>query len=253
MTLIRADSSCVGALCPSPNVEPRLEGFVPRYLIMHYTGLETAKRSIEVLSRSDCRVSCHYVVDVDGAVTQMVPERLRAWHAGQSHWRGQTDLNSLSIGIEIQNPGHAAGYPDFPAEQMRAVLELSKDIMARNAITAEGVLGHSDIAPGRKIDPGEKFDWKWLAENGVGVWVEPAPVEGDDGGLGLGAEGEAVAGVQGALRAYGYGIEVTGLHDAQSVVVVTAFQRHFRPARIDGAIDRSTIETLSRLVAAHVS
>lgn len=253
MTVLKADSACVGALCPSPNVEPRASGFAPRYLIMHYTGLESAARSIDVLSRLDCKVSCHYVVDVDGTITQMVPESLRAWHAGQSSWRGETDLNSLSIGIEIQNPGHAGGYPEFSKAQMQAVLDLSKDIVARHGIRPDGVLGHSDIAPGRKIDPGEKFDWKWLAENGVGVWVAPAPISDDDAGLGPGAVGAEVRAVQEALRDYGYGIEVSGVHDERSVTVVTAFQRHFRPLRFDGFIDRSTRETLWRLRAAVVA
>jgi N-acetylmuramoyl-L-alanine amidase len=248
--LSTADSPHVDVICPSPNVNERADGCRPRYLIMHYTGLESVERSIDVLSRLDCEVSCHYVIDVDGTITQMVPEALRAWHAGQSSWLSETDLNSLSIGIEIQNPGHANGYPDFPTTQMRAVLKLSQDITARNAILPSAVLGHSDIAPGRKIDPGEKFRWDWLCRNGVGHWVEPVPASSDDPGLAPGSTSKAVRKLQTDLKDYGYGIEVTGTHDDRSVIVVTAFQRHFRPSRIDGWIDQSTCRTLSKLLEA---
>jgi N-acetylmuramoyl-L-alanine amidase len=164
-----------------------------------------------------------------------------------SHWRGESDINSASIGIEIQNPGHNAGYPAFPVVQMMAVRNLSLDICRRNGIGPEGVLAHSDVAPGRKIDPGERFDWPWLARAGVGHWVAPEPIGWDAGTLGLGDEGEAVRAMQLALARYGYGIEATGVFDARAEQVVAAFQRHFRPQRIDGRYDASTAISLRRL------
>ena len=165
---LTADSRFVDDLVPSPNVDTRAQGCQPCILVLHYTGLPTFERSIEVLSDPLCKVSCHYVVDLDGRTVQMVPEAVRAWHAGVSSWRGQTDLNSLSVGIEIQNVGHDAGYPDFPEAQMRAVERLAADIVARHAIATGNVVAHSDIAPSRKIDPGEKFDWQRLSRAGTG-------------------------------------------------------------------------------------
>lgn len=242
------DSPLVADLHPSPNIEPRIGGMRPTILLLHYTGLPTAAKAIEVLSRPDCKVSCHYVIDDDGRIIQMVAESERAWHAGVSSWGGETDINSASIGIEIQNPGHQAGYPDFPAAQMRAVIALSRDIVARHAIPAARVLAHSDVAPARKIDPGEKFDWPGLAEAGIGHWVAPAPIEGVDPGLG--ECDDQVSEAQSLLATYGYGIERNGIFDEATVSVVSAFQRHFRPARVDGSLDRSTLDTLRRLLAA---
>jgi N-acetylmuramoyl-L-alanine amidase len=243
-----ADSPLVGALHPSPNHEPRAAGLRPSILLLHYTGVETAAKAIDWLARPESRVSCHYVIDEHGFVTQMVAEGRRAWHAGVSHWGGIDDVNSASIGIEIQNPGHAAGYPPFPDRQMRAVLALGLDIARRHAIPPERVLAHSDVAPGRKIDPGERFDWAYLAANGLGHWLEPAPLEGE-GGAPADTPG-GIGHVQAMLHRYGYGIAPTGEHDARSRIVVAAFQRHFRPARVDGEIDASTRDTLARLLAA---
>lgn len=243
------DSPLVADLFPSPNIEPRLRGLRPSLLILHYTGLESVERSLEVLSRPDCKVSCHYVVDLDGRVIQMVSESMRAWHAGVSSWGGETDVNSASIGIEIQNPGHNGGMPDFPAIQMKAVAALSQDIMLRNAILPERVLAHSDVAPQRKIDPGEKFDWRGLAGVGVGVWVPPVPADPRDAGLSLGAEGDDIAEMQARLKRYGYGVTVNGLLDETTQFVLRAFQLHFRPQRVDCRLDRSTRATLDRLLA----
>lgn len=247
--IIRPDTLLVADLHPSPNIEPRKAGYTPSILILHYTGLPTVERALDVLSRPDCKVSCHYVIDEDGRIIQMVAEDTRAWHAGVSYWGGETDINSASIGIEIHNPGHALGYPDFPARQMDALVDLCRDILARNPIPAERVLGHSDVAPIRKIDPGEKFDWRRLAEAGIGHWVEPAPIADQDAGVGAGEASPAVAHAQSALARYGYGITPTGIVDADTAFVVGAFQRHFRPARVDGRIDRSTVLTLERLLA----
>lgn len=244
------DSACVDDVRVAVNVEPRRAGRPPDILLMHYTGFLTAEKAIDWLAISESRVSCHYVVDVDGRITQLVPEELRAWHAGDSVWHGETDINSLSVGIEIQNPGHERGYSDFPPAQMQAVMTLSKDIIARHAIPPERVLAHSDIAPHRKIDPGEKFSWQELATHGIGHWVPPAPIIKDaiepNGGL----TGKALAQVQDQLRAYGYGLEVTGEMDVRTRQVVKAFQRHFRPGRVDGIVDASTAQTATRLLNA---
>ncbi|OYW57265.1 MAG: N-acetylmuramoyl-L-alanine amidase [Hyphomicrobium sp. 32-62-53] len=244
------DSPLVADLFPSPNIEPRFRGLTPSILILHYTGLESVERSLDVLSRPDCKVSCHYVVDVDGRVVQMVAEEMRAWHAGVSSWHGEADINSASIGIEIQNPGHALGYPEFPEAQMRAVIALSQDICGRHGIAPERVLAHSDIAPSRKIDPGEKFDWRRMAEEGVGFWVPPEPVDADDAGIGPDADGPDVAEARRLLARYGYGVAAEGPIDTELGFILRAFQLHFRPARVDSRLDRSTLVTLRRLVDA---
>ena len=248
--IARPDSALVSSLHPSPNIEPRKPGMRPSMLILHYTGLPNVDRALDVLSRPDCKVSCHYVVDEDGRVIQMVAEEARAWHAGVSYWAGETDINSASIGIEIQNPGHVLGYTDFPSVQMRAVMALARDIIARHAIEGRHVLAHSDVAPGRKIDPGEKFGWGWLADHGVGHWVAPAPIDESDPGLTLGARCEEVHRARALLAAYGYKIDPQGAYDADMQTVVKAFQLHFRQARPDGRLDRSTLDTLTRLVDA---
>ncbi|CAN5150876.1 N-acetylmuramoyl-L-alanine amidase [soil metagenome] len=233
----------------SPNVEPRKGGKSPRFLILHYTGMKSAAAARSWLCDPRSKVSCHYLVDEEGAVTQMVDETMRAWHAGVSSWKGERDINSLSIGIEIHNPGHAAGYPDFPPLQMEAVARLCREIVQRHGIKPENVLAHSDVAPQRKIDPGEKFNWRFLHERGTGHWVEPIAISGVDG-LGLGAQGKPVRDLQKMLKRYGYGIGADGVYDDLSLRCVAAFQRHFRPIRVDGVADTSTIETLRRLIGA---
>jgi N-acetylmuramoyl-L-alanine amidase len=237
------DSARVGSVRPSPNHGERLGPGRPDALVLHYTGMRDGAAAVAWLCDPASGVSCHYVVEEDGAVLQLVPEARRAWHAGRSHWAGDTDLNSASIGIEIVNGGHDFGLPDFPDPQIAAVIALCRDILARHAIAPERVLAHSDIAPGRKQDPGERFPWRRLAEAGVGLWVPPAA---DDGAA---PDAETVARVQAGLARLGYGIAVTGVEDAASRVVVAAFQRRYRPARIDGAIDAGTAETLARLIA----
>jgi N-acetylmuramoyl-L-alanine amidase len=243
------DSPLVSRIYPAANREARKEGFTPDLLLLHYTGMATAEDAIQLLAAADSKVSCHYVVDETGNVTQLVPEVLRAWHAGVSHWKGVEDINSCSIGIEIQNPGHDRGYPNFPEAQMLAVEALSLDIVRRNRIRPERVLAHSDVAPKRKIDPGEKFDWARLAAAGIGHWVEPCPLS-DGAALGRGDRGSGVTRLQAQLKAYGYGVEATGLFDEDTEFVVKAFQRHFRPALVDGRADISTLKTLDALLAA---
>lgn len=234
---------------PSPNIEPRRDGRAPDMLILHYTGMESADAALDWLTREEAKVSAHYLVDEAGRITQIVAEEMCAWHAGQSYWAGETDLNSCSIGIEIHNPGHEFDYPDFPNVQMRSVEALCLDILSRHTIPGPRILAHSDIAPGRKRDPGEKFDWARLARAGIGLWVEPAPLNGDDG-FGQGDETEDIAQLQREFQAYGYRIEVTSTYGKGLTQVVDAFQRHFRQSRIDGRADTSTRETLSRLLAA---
>lgn len=231
----------------SPNIEPRAAGKFPRFLILHYTGMESAAKACNWLCVPESKVSCHYLVDEAGEIVQMVGEEMRAWHAGVSSWQGEADINSCSIGIEIQNAGHSAGYPDFPEAQMEVVARLCQDIVSRHGIIPEHVLAHSDVAPGRKIDPGEKFDWAFLYRHGVGHWVEPEVIESGTY-LQRGDRGQAVVALQGMLKMYGYGLELNSEFDDRTKVVVEAFQRHFRPAKVDGVADQSTVATLHKLL-----
>jgi N-acetylmuramoyl-L-alanine amidase len=231
----------------SPNQGERADGADPDILLLHYTGTATARIALDWLCLPTSQVSCHYLIDDDGGIVQMVGEDRRAWHAGRSYWAGETDINSKSIGIEIQNPGPEAGYPDFPEPQMAAVENLCLDILARHDIPPERVLAHSDVAPGRKIDPGEKFDWQRLAAKDVGHWVEPAPMA-DGPVLAVGDKGDPVHTLQDRFRAYGYGLEITGEYDMATEQVVYAFQQHFRQALCDGRCDLSTLKTLDQLV-----
>ncbi len=233
----------------SPNIDPRRGGRRPDMMVLHYTGMENAASSCDWLCNPESGVSCHYLVDVKGAIIQMVGEEMRAWHAGISSWGGDSDTNSRSIGIEIDNPGHAAGYPDFPPLQMRAVNALCRDIISRHDIRPRNFLAHSDVAPDRKIDPGEKFDWRWLHREGIGHWVEPEAIS-EGATLRLGDNGEAVTALQALLSGYGYNISPDGEFSNVTQNVVRAFQRHFRPALVDGIADKSTMETLRRLCAA---
>ena len=241
------DSALVSRIFPSGNINAREGGLKPAILILHYTGMPTAESAIQWLAAPESKVSCHYVVDEAGGITQMVPEAARAWHAGVSHWKGAADINSRSIGIEIHNPGHDGGYPDFPEAQMAAVEALSLDIAGRHSIEPRHVLAHSDVAPRRKIDPGEKFDWARLARAGAGHWTAPVAVS-PGVVLERGARGEEVLRLQETLMAYGYGVPCTGEYCEDTEFVVAAFQRHFRPAVVDGRADRSTVETLTTLL-----
>lgn len=232
---------------PSPNFGERRDCTNPDTIILHYTGMASAEAAEDWLCDPRSQVSSHYLVYEDGSIVQMVPERARAWHAGRSFWQGETDLNSRSVGIEIANPGHDLGYTDFPDAQIDAVIDLCRDIRARWNIPVERVLAHSDIAPSRKIDPGERFPWWRLAEAGVCFYVEPAPCE-DGAVLSSGDQGGEVAQLQAELSRVGYGIAVTGNYDAETVTVVKAFQRRFRPARVDGVFDASTRKTLQTVL-----
>ena len=233
----------------SPNFGARHGGIKPDCLILHYTGMETAQAAENWLCAAESEVSSHYLVHEDGRIVQMVRESDRAWHAGKGSWKGRCDVNSFSIGVEVVNCGPLADFPAFPDIQIEAVAALCRDICARHAIAPERVLAHSDVSPGRKIDPGERFPWQLLHALDVGHYVPPAPVQGGRF-LAPGDRGEPVEAFQSMLALYGYGLDINGLYDEQTRVAVEAFQRHFRPARVDGVADRSTIETLHRLLSA---
>lgn len=242
------DSSVVSDVIPSPNNGERRGGGPTDMIILHYTGMTDTESALKQLCTAGTDVSAHYVVLEDGRIVQCVPESRRAWHAGQSWWAGEDDVNSRSIGIEIVNRGHDWGYPEFPLRQIAAVITLCRGIMIRRQIPAHRVLAHSDVAPGRKKDPGEKFPWRALAASGVGHFEEPAPVVRGET-LMLGGNSDAVKSMQQSLSAYGYKVPVHGQFDAATMEVVTAFQRHFRPDRVDGVADQSTLATLEALLA----
>ena len=213
---------------PSPNHEPR-PGAVDM-LILHYTGMPTAAEALARLTDAATKVSAHYLIDEDGTIFRLVPEERRAWHAGISCWGGRRDINAASIGIELVNPGHEFGYRPFPEAQIRVLEDLARDIVARHPIPPRHVLGHSDVAIGRKQDPGELFDWSRLARAGIGLWPDftAATPAGD------------IAALQRDLAAFGYDCPLSGVLDNQTQNAVMAFQRHFRPARLDGAPDDET-------------
>jgi len=220
---------------PSPNQEDRPSGLPIDMIILHYTGMKTAREAIDRLRDPAAIVSAHYVVDEDGAVFRLVPEARRASHAGVSHWRGHDRLNGRSIGIEIVNPGHEHGYRPFPALQMAAVCDLCLEILGRWPIPARNVIAHSDVAPDRKEDPGELFDWESLAANGVGLWP---------------ADGGEPCDQQDILPLLG----IIGYRtDLPLPVLLTAFQRHWAPHRVDGVADEATrarIAGVARMIAA---
>lgn len=212
---------------PSPNQDDRPADMPVDMLVLHYTGMQSGAAALARLRDSAARVSSHYVVEEDGAVFRLVSEQRRAWHAGISHWRGLNGLNDRSIGIEIVNPGHEWGYRPFPALQMAAVCDLCLGILGRYPIEARDVVAHSDIAPDRKQDPGELFDWEGLAANGVGLWpkaLPPAPPDADAAAL---------------LQAIGY------RGDLPLPLLITAFQRRWRPAQVDGRADSGTLAALA--------
>ena len=220
---------------PSPNHDARPEGLAVDILLLHYTGMESGEAALERLCDPAAKVSAHYCVEEDGRVFQLVGEDRRAWHAGVASWCGARDINARSIGIEIVNPGHEFGYRPFPAAQTAAVIALSKAVLSRHPIPMPRVLGHSDVAPLRKEDPGELFDWPGLAEAGVGLWPP------DDSAIGGDLPEDKVAG---ALTAIGYGFV-----DEDLPAVIRAFQRHYRPSAITGEADAETRRRLAALLA----
>lgn len=242
----KPDFSGCDEVRPSPNFNNRKRS--PNILLQHYTGMDTGDAALERLIAEEFKVSAHYLVYEDGKIVQMVPEDKRAWHAGKGSWSDAPDVNGVSIGIEIANGGHYNGAPEYPEPQIASVIKLSQDIVKRHKIPPERVLGHSDTAPGRKIDPGEWFPWKRLSENGVGLWVEPEPVI-EGACIASGSKDPDVAKLQADLAEYGYGVNKTGVYDKQTATVVKAFQRHFRPEKVDGIADISTVKTLEKLIS----
>lgn len=198
-------------------------------LVLHYTGMQSAEAALERLCDANAKVSAHYCIDTNGDVTALVDEDKRAWHAGVSFWRGHTDINARSIGIELVNPGHEYGYEPFPEQQIAALIELAKDILSRYPIEARNVVGHSDVAPTRKTDPGELFPWQRLADEGVGVWPDAI------------ATNDQASDIADLLLAYGYETD-------DVAAAITAFQRHFRVGKIDGIADIETQALLSNLL-----
>lgn len=224
---------------PSPNFNDRKSDAVDM-LVLHYTGMQSCDAALARLCDGEAKVSAHYLIGEGGQVYRLVAEEHRAWHAGVSCWAGERDVNSRSIGIELVNPGHEFGYRKFPQPQMQALVELSREILSRHPIPPQRILGHSDIAPGRKSDPGELFDWAWLAGQGIGVWASKstsgamAPVDNLD--------------LQKDLARFGYEVPQTGILGTQTRAVITAFQRHFRQAKVDGVADAETGAILKSLL-----
>jgi N-acetylmuramoyl-L-alanine amidase len=241
------DSRFAAKTFPSPNHGERRTSDRPSIIVLHYTGMPQASDALLWLCNPVSEVSCHYFVFEDGRILQLVPESRRAWHAGKGSWRGTTDVNSASIGIEIANPGHEHGYRHFPDVQIEAVTELCRDIVDRHAIRPVNVIAHSDMAPLRKADPGELFPWQRLADAGVGLHVPPEPISGGRF-FSSGDQGQPVEALQAMLAMLGYPVSINSIYDELTEATVRAFQRHHRPARVDGVADISTVITLRNLV-----
>jgi N-acetylmuramoyl-L-alanine amidase len=223
--------------CRSPNHDERPPGAVVDMLVLHYTGMKTADEALARLCDPEAKVSAHYTIGRDGRVFSHVPEARRAWHAGVSFWAGESNVNARSVGIELVNPGHEFGYVPFTDAQIAALIDLSKAILARHPITPNRVVGHSDVAPARKTDPGELFPWKHLADFGIGLW--PA-----------GGHRELREPVESALARYGYGLPP--YTDVPLEAVITGFQRHFRPSEVNGRWDGECDSALAALLAPKV-
>jgi len=232
----------------SPNFNVRPEGAEIDMLVLHYTGMPTAQDALDRMCDPKAEVSSHYMVEETGNVIALVDEDKRAWHAGVSKWRGRDNINHYSIGIEIVNPGHEFGYSRFPAEQMEAVAELCLSVLGRYKIPSYNIVGHSDIAPLRKQDPGERFDWKWMAEKGVGVFPDIPKKTPYEDGVEIGMRNDRVYDLQSRMRKYGYSVEVDGYFGPNMSQIVQAFQRRFMPIRLDGIWDTWCDYRLNKLL-----
>jgi N-acetylmuramoyl-L-alanine amidase len=233
---------------PSPNHDARPSGATIDSIILHYTDMESAESALARLCDVEASVSAHYLIAADGRIFTLVEEERRAWHAGESHWRGINGINATSIGIELDNAGHAHGHPDFAAPQMDALLELLRALKERYKIADRNIIGHSDIAFLRKRDPGEKFPWGWLAENDIGIFPFTArPISGAE--LKRGDSGTAVMKLQQSLANWGYGLKVDGAFAEKTEACVIAFQRHFRPENVSGVWDSDCAGRLAMLHA----
>lgn len=243
-----ADSAVVDAVVPSPNFGERRGAVRPDMLLLHYTGMREGDSPLARLTDPDSGVSAHYLVEEDGRILQMVPEGARAWHAGESYWQGERDINSRSIGIEIVNPGHRHGLRPYPPRQIQRLIELCRDCVERWAIAPQNVLAHSDVAPSRKEDPGELFPWDQLSRAGIGTVVD-APPMGGGRFLTIGDRGAPVTAWQTMLASYGFELEATGTFDETTRLATIALQRHHRQTRVDGVADASTVGVLHRLLS----
>lgn len=245
---MQADSALVTKIVPSPNLGPRKTDRRPAWIMLHYTGMESGVAALQLLTNPLSEVSCHYLVWEDGRIFQLVPEAARAWHAGGGSWKGEEDLNSHSIGIEIVNGGHRYGLPPYPPAQIEAVIALCQDIMSRHTMPAGHVLAHSDSAPTRKEDPGEHFPWQRLAQAGVGLWPQTEAVPETASALyQLGDEGQPVRALQALLAMIGYPVQITGVYDALTESVIIAVQRRYRPQSVTGIADGATLLVLKAL------
>lgn len=234
---------------PSPNQDSR-NGATVDVLVIHYTDTQSGQHALDILTNPVREVSSHYTIDEDGSVYRHVQEDMRAWHAGVSHWRGRDSVNAFSIGIELVNPGLQYGYRPFPLTQMHALAELCHGILQRHSIPARNVVGHSDVAPERKKDPGELFNWEWLAGEGIGLWPEFGQRSiSNINRLLPGDRNDKVFSMQQRLHEYGYGIPVTGIFCDVTHKVATAFQRHFRPQDCSGIWDTDSDARLDELLA----
>jgi N-acetylmuramoyl-L-alanine amidase len=265
---------------PSPNFDERRRPI--RFIVLHYTGMQSADGALRVLSdplpqraaylneippnpllvdgrpadrvlvpAPMSKVSSHYLAYEDGRMFQLVDESKRAWHAGQGSWDGETEMNSCTIGIEIANGGYDFGLPEFPEEQIQSVMTLVRSIMDRHGLDRHHVIGHSDLAPSRKPDPGPKFPWKRLADEGLSIWPKPAPEDGDERVLfdTIGTMDAGISAVQTGLGTIGYGLVVNGTYDAKLKDIIRAFQRRFRQSKTDGIIDVETVSLIGRVAA----
>ena len=235
----------------SPNWDERPADAGPvDTLVLHYTGMVSADAALTRLTDRRAKVSAHWCIGEDGTVWRLVADERRAWHAGTSEWRGRRSMNDFSIGIELVNPGHEHGYRPFPPAQMDALLDLASAIVARHPIDPRNVVAHSDIAPTRRQDPGELFDWERLAATGIGLWPQGVVQPSQQGCvLRQGDSGVAARRQQERLRAVGYGLAADGDFGPATAAVVRAFQRHFRQARVDGIIDAGTDAALDQVCA----
>lgn len=244
---------------PSPNFDDRKHAV--DMLVLHYTGMKTGQAAFDQLRNPDAKVSSHYLLWEDGRVDQMVAEDRRAWHAGVSSWQGDDDLNSRSIGIEIVNGGHDFPLPDgtlppYPAAQVEALIELCHTILAGHDIPQTRIVGHSDIAPLRKQDPGEHFPWERLARAGIGIWADIEELDNPDvqtKGLSPGDETASVQRMQDSLQRIGYGLPPTGAFDELTEATVRAFQRRWLPDRISGAADIATLRQIGVIHALYTA
>ena len=241
------DSPLVARTLPSPNFGDR-RGRAIDALVLHYTGMPTGAAALARLRDPASEVSCHYLVWEDGRIDQLVAEADRAWHAGRSFWRGERDMNAVSVGIEIVNAGHDGGCPPYPDPQVAAVIALALDIRRRHTVPSARVLAHSDIAPDRKIDPGEWFPWERLARAGVSVQVVEARAPRGRVTLRQGGSGAPIAQLQTDLAALGFDLAPTGVFSAETSLAVLALQRHHRRALVDGRADPETQAVLAALL-----